>query len=681
MACFIKNNYFVVLVAAIMLGNTTVAYADASLLNEPPHCPPIKDPSYIDGNTKTLIGPPVTAEQRRLRREQLYLTENTLRRHAITALAMTGDVELLRDFISKGDQDDLRSYVGYFRSEDKTQCLSAEVEKIITDNLHDPANGVTLLGLLWNNIYQSRSLAQSLLSIASGMPGYERHYISVITALTATNRTDITEQVFDHAKSRIEHYKNKHKILPPTNELSAYLAFFARQQYQPAIRYFYALIETTSTENMSEYVRSGFMDTRLVILKQAEKQPSEWARTFLLKESTRLSSSELIAQVSEFELSALYAALLANNQGGVIDSEIISSIDILLNKTRDRLKDKNYLHSIRYELYETLAKINSAKAYDRLVQELVALKNNPTIYDHDLYLLVNLAAEMAERMDVDIATLLHNNPFPNDLTKNDRVVDMLKKHPYPAGRAYLTDLLGKLDAEPGRDSYFYNIIDALSEYDAPAMLEKTRQEIDSLYQSGKLTVAEYEGLRIPLSPEELEVMRANRPMLDDVKRVFYDLKLPVQDKMLSLKGGVTNRLSGFYELAHKQNYYLIRRQYGDGSDNYLIINRSTGERLYLCGEPIVSPNKEYMACTLIDIELGEVGNVIKLYKITSHGLEEIWQFLYPNEIRTGPWKAHWQGNETLDFEEAYYVNDQFLTRRVELRYLQNQWVKRIKPTN
>lgn len=649
---------------SLVLGLPVVVLALENTSTELIFCPQIVgEIGYINGKTREHVAPPKTKDDFSKRKKQLRSPNRDIRATAIDALAMVGDIDLLRDLIKSGNENDLHRYVINYRNNDGTVCLHPKVEAIISENLSRRTTGKILMRIFGKNLYQSPAIVEQLLTMTPGMQEYERHYANIINAVTATNQPGNADGVLRHAIMYIAYYEAKYSRLPQSTDLKPYLDYFDNHKYLKAADYFQSLVSRTNVDNMKYTPRFNFMELRLQVYGQAEKYPTSTARKFLLGEGVRLSNTNWGTQrrdtnlsIHTHEISSLYKSLLANNRDGSINTEILAHVKNILTNTR-RLS--NGVHTIRYDSYKVIAEIGTAEAYNQLIAELAALNRIPGVNSYDLSLILELAAKMADRTKVDISALLANNPFPDDLTNSKTIVDMLEKHPHPEGRPYLVGMLGKLDS-PGysasnRAYHFDRFIDVLSAYDGKRPLAQTKRGIKRLYKTGKLTKKEFDSLDHPLSKEEIAVIEANRSSLRDVRRVFHYLKLPTDTGTVALKtSGNSSRLNGYYQLANNQNYYLITHRQGNDTGYYSMIHRNSGKSFKICGKPIISPDNKRLMCTQIDLELGDQGNYIEVFRLVDSGLESEWHHSYKPETRTGPANAKWVGNNSILFEELYY---------------------------
>lgn len=649
-------------------------YVDELRAENQSACPPMQDPAFIDGKTRQKVEPINNANEYAQTRKQLLSTDPDKRRLAIAVLAMSGDMDLLHTLVKQKNYADLRYYAGYYRNQNRTRCLPPEVEKIVLENLSTAELGAPLLTLFRNNIYQSQQLADRLLAIDSNTPGYDRSFENVIVAFTATKLATIADKVLLHAKNRVNYYREKYAQLPQFNELKAYLTYFEQQNNPATLQYFYELVREASPEKLTDYQRSSFSGFRQQMYALAGKSASLFAKEFLINEAEKLLAAQTGTAYVKDELVKLYDVLFSLPLRDEDKDTLLKHIDVFLKNSRQSRANDIHVYQMRTESYKALGRIHTARAFDRLVAEIKALIVDTSANETDLDMLVRLASDIAKAVEVDFAALLASNPFPDDVMKNSPLVEVLTIRPYPQARAYLTGLLATINVS-GREFYFDQITEALAGYDSEAMLKKTNAELEKLYQAEKLTANEFERLHVTFTEQELAVIKKYAPMLDNVRRVFYFLKLPVRNGTVSLKGGENTRLVDFYLLANDERIYLLSEINSATPMNISLLSYHTGKRENICGIPVISPDKTRLACRVLDLELGEAGNAINIYQVTAQGIKLEWSYHYPNESHSGPGAVRWVDNLSLNFNETYYKDNQLKTRPAQVIYRNGEWQK------
>ena len=87
------------------------------------------------------------------------------------------------------------------------------------------------------------------------------------------------------------------------------------------------------------------------------------------------------------------------------------------------------------------------------------------------------------------------------------------------------------------------------------------------------------------------------------------------------------------------------------SFTYLLVNEKNGKETYMCGIPVVSPNKKHLAATCCDLEAGFVFNGVQMYDVTSDSLFPVW------ERELSKWGADemaWMNNHSLVVKKQQY---------------------------
>ncbi|MBI2723180.1 MAG: hypothetical protein HYX39_13485 [Bacteroidetes bacterium] len=99
----------------------------------------------------------------------------------------------------------------------------------------------------------------------------------------------------------------------------------------------------------------------------------------------------------------------------------------------------------------------------------------------------------------------------------------------------------------------------------------------------------------------------------------------------------------FVEYNHDINYYVVN-QYQMESQNFILINKITGEPLKAISYPVVSPNANYFVCANSDLEAGFDVNGIEIYRKKN----KAYQLAGLREFKDwGPDQLKWKNDTTL----------------------------------
>ncbi len=91
------------------------------------------------------------------------------------------------------------------------------------------------------------------------------------------------------------------------------------------------------------------------------------------------------------------------------------------------------------------------------------------------------------------------------------------------------------------------------------------------------------------------------------------------------------------------DYWLVFISYYEGSE-YLLMDKDNGNKIFVWGPPVVSPDKTHFITYSCDIEAGYDYNGIQLFEIKEGKAELKWQ----KEINTwGPDEVRWKDDNTL----------------------------------
>lgn len=102
------------------------------------------------------------------------------------------------------------------------------------------------------------------------------------------------------------------------------------------------------------------------------------------------------------------------------------------------------------------------------------------------------------------------------------------------------------------------------------------------------------------------------------------------------------------------NYHLIYVGLYEGF-TYLMVNADNGRETYMCGLPVVSPDKKHLAASYFDLQAQFVFNGIEMYDVTKDSLKLKWR----RELtKWGADNITWMNNNTLLAEKMYLDTNQ-----------------------
>jgi len=115
------------------------------------------------------------------------------------------------------------------------------------------------------------------------------------------------------------------------------------------------------------------------------------------------------------------------------------------------------------------------------------------------------------------------------------------------------------------------------------------------------------------------------------------------------------------------HYALIAVAFWEGGTYYLL-NMTTGEKIEIGGEAVLSPDKRRIAVWLMDIEAGYSPNVLAIYRISSRG--PVSEFLAkPNDW--GPADVSWRNSQAVEFTKNYWGETGIQIKKQTLRFQGN----------
>jgi hypothetical protein len=144
----------------------------------------------------------------------------------------------------------------------------------------------------------------------------------------------------------------------------------------------------------------------------------------------------------------------------------------------------------------------------------------------------------------------------------------------------------------------------------------------------------------------------NKEIIDDTTNVKRDtLKL-----IFHLRNGVDSVLVNdttegwsnyidysYIESCKNIDYWLLGITYYEGSQ-YLLLDREKGEKIWIWGIPIYSPNNKYFVCNSCDLEAGYDSNGFQLFEIKNKKAKLRWSKILSD---WGPTEIRWKNDSTL----------------------------------
>jgi hypothetical protein len=87
------------------------------------------------------------------------------------------------------------------------------------------------------------------------------------------------------------------------------------------------------------------------------------------------------------------------------------------------------------------------------------------------------------------------------------------------------------------------------------------------------------------------------------------------------------------------------------SFSYLLVNENTGKETYMCGIPVVSPSKKFLAATCCDLDAGFVFNGVQMYDVAADSLVPVWK----RELtKWGANEMAWMNDHSLVVKKQQY---------------------------
>jgi hypothetical protein len=196
---------------------------------------------------------------------------------------------------------------------------------------------------------------------------------------------------------------------------------------------------------------------------------------------------------------------------------------------------------------------------------------------------------------------------------------------------------------PGRVIFLVSVILLLSacrntetSNEDPAKSKTLVSEIDTFYGEKELmclqdtTEAAFKKFFREFKRDTAEVENI-KPCDDVVRRMGDSLLISFSNgtQKLYMNQPFTETLDGFtqyyyYGKIKELGYHVLFVGMYE-SFTYLLVNEKNGKETYMCGIPVVSPNKKYLAATCCDLEAGFVFNGIEMYDVGADSLIPVWK--------------------------------------------------------
>jgi hypothetical protein len=101
-------------------------------------------------------------------------------------------------------------------------------------------------------------------------------------------------------------------------------------------------------------------------------------------------------------------------------------------------------------------------------------------------------------------------------------------------------------------------------------------------------------------------------------------------------------VSSYVRFSPALNSYITQNTYYENGD-YSLINRKTGKKTNLYGEPVLSPNKKMAVCSNADVMSGESANGFQILSIRPDATDILWEA----NTMWGPEECRWKDSSTL----------------------------------
>jgi len=448
--------------------------------------------------------------------------------NAVHGLAQTGSLDAYRTLLTRGDTNLLRQYASRYRNRNGTEHLDPEIEASIIKNIDNPVIMDPLLSFFHKNIYQSTALFDRLIRMT---PDFKQTRVAVlmVKALVATNLPDIEQRVLDHAVRINTMVDQRFWWLIPQIERN-YFDFFLKRGYKPAISFMQSILDETHYSKVRGNPQTHLFNRQRYIYYVLDKFPSSYVGDIFIKQVGKLSGVERDTLFSnELKAAGEYAVKhsLTYEQKEETNKHLIQILKSIRSAPQTKTKGARTDVMIRIYIIKLLGKTGTETSGKALVMELVqtASKRGQRSYATLVSQIMQSITSIPADVELDVPEFLEAARKLDNQNRFLSVPPILLKYKHPEGYAYLLSFLEDiLTTEEdlkrlygyNRAGAFMNMVKHLSSFDETEYMEKTLNEIDTLFQNGKLS-------------EDLYI-RVSEYLIDTV-----DIKSPIYTALMEKK--------------------------------------------------------------------------------------------------------------------------------------------------
>jgi hypothetical protein len=464
--------------------------------------------SFYFANLKEVVKAPQFKEEVKTRFVELASDKKWRRQAAISALALAGNLELFERLLAEGDSDGIATYASNYLRADGNLCIDPKIEKTIIRYFHDARFSRAFLKFFHKNLYSSRALFETLTPVQFEADNPDQ-YAPMVKALCATRLAGLGQEMLAIGKSALPHTTPVQKRVMPEVHQSL-IRYFASQQL-PVFSYFRSVLAAEPRSEAVVYFQNSYAQTRVAIYQALAQYHDEESFSLFLEQLGELSREPwgpfYVNDLHQLLIHLKVHPLFQEKKDKVIPlvSKILATPSLPglsgFMPPRERAGEPEfYDQQVRKEVYVFLVDIDSKAAVSLLLDELASLVMRPTddFSGSVINALLQGLVSLSEDTPVDVVRLLDIIDTVKVQGEMLQVVEILGRHPHPAGFSFVLNQFGRSFSEQdakaelvSQNQIAARLFDNLLQFSAPEYLTQTRNTIDALFLKEMLTEERY----------------------------------------------------------------------------------------------------------------------------------------------------------------------------------------------
>ena len=493
---------FAVVVVAFLAVATTTSASDAGDLKATPLCPAVTDPRTVVKIDGVEVLAPTSVEASAEALAMLTWLDRDQRLRAAISLGLAGNVDAFHQILESRDLANLSTYGRFYVNPDRTECVGREIEIAVLAHMADPELRPSLTAFFEKNLYQRRELFDTLVGVDFD-DGKPDDFNRLVMALLATRLEGIEDEVLAQAKRHLEHDTPVRKrVLPGVHR--RYVEFFGERGYEPAIGYMETLLLAEGYEETLDSFIAEFSQTRSRVYLTLDGFASPEVAEIFIRQLRRVVDS-CPPRFVLYELGAFGSFAIGHAATAEQRLQITESLAMLLglwppSEPVSTMGSTDY--RTHKKLVDLLSELGTTEAAAVLVADLDRLAglDDPKIADGLMVSTFEALRYLPDTTELDVPAFLAVASRLPDRYRLHNVPTILDAHPDPAANAFYLDqvrwIVENWDGFKTRyliepDAALAFVLDRLLEAEASEDLLLVRNEVDALYQEGKLEESRY----------------------------------------------------------------------------------------------------------------------------------------------------------------------------------------------